>query len=389
MTRAWLVAAAVLAGASCVGVAAAPATFEIPVVLSLTGTAAFVGQEETNSLHIIEDAVNAGGGIRGRRLAFSIQDDQSSPQVGVQLVNALIAAHAPVILGPTFTAVCAAVAPIVKDNGPVTYCYSPGIHPVQGSYLFSATMSSRDAGIALARYLRLRGWHRIGFIASVDSSGQDFERGFDATLALPENAPLRVVAREHFATADLSVDAQLARIKAGDPQVVVTWTTGTGFGTVLRAIHDVGITVPVTGGNGNMIPKQLAQYRGFMPAELYFPGMRGLSPDGTARGPVRDKQSVYFRGMAARGGDVSFSSQSGWDATWLVIDAYRALGLSPTPQAVRDWIRAQRGWVGMEGVYDFRDPEQRGLNSDASVIDRFDPATGRFIAVSRPGGVPK
>lgn len=127
-------------------------------------------------------------------------------------------------------------------------------------------------------------------MASNDASGQDFERGFDQTLGLPENAALHVVAREHFATSDLSVIAQVSRIKAAAPQVFVTWTTGTGFGTVLHAIHDVGLDVPVTASNGNMIPKQLAQYRAFMPAVLYFPGLRGTSEQGTAPGPVRDKQ---------------------------------------------------------------------------------------------------
>lgn len=92
--------------------------------------------------------------------------------------------------------------------------------------------------------------------------------------------------------------------------------------------------------------------------------------------------------MAANRADISYSSQSPWDATLLVIDAYRTLGLSPTAEQVRDFIRGQRGWVGMEGVYDFRDPEQRGLNDRSTVIDRFDPATGKFIAVSHPGGEP-
>jgi branched-chain amino acid transport system substrate-binding protein len=372
--------------------AAAPAaddTFTLPVVLSLTGTAAFIGQEETVSLHVIEDAVNKSGGIRGHKLAFNIQDDQSSPQIGVQLVNALIAQHVPVILGPTFTAVCLAVTPLLQEKGPVSYCYSPGIHPVSGSYVFSATTSSHDAGIALARYLRGRGWTKLAFMSSTDSSGQDFEKGFDQTLGLPENAALHIIAREHFATTDLSVIAQLSRIKAANPQVFVTWTTGTGFGTLLHGIHDVGLEVPITASNGNMIPKQLAQYKGFMPEQLYFPGMRGTSERGTAPGPVRDKQNVYFAGIAAHHGDISFSSQSGWDATWLVIDAYRKLGLTPTAQEVRDFIHGQRGWVGMEGVYDFRDPEQRGLNFMSNVIDRFDPATGKFIAVSRPGGEPR
>ena len=384
-----LAACLAVCGATTARAATPGEPFELPVILSLTGTAAFVGKEETNSLNIIAQTVNAHGGVRGRTLRFKIEDDQSSPQVGVQLVNALVAAHAPVILGPTFTAVCAAAAPIVKDNGPVMYCYTPGIHPAPGSYVFSAMISSHDAALAMARYIRERGWKHVAFIASTDASGQDFERGFDAALSLPENRALTVLTREHFSTSDLSVTAQVARMKGTNPDAVVTWTTGTGFGTVLHAIHDVGLDVPVLGSNGNMIPSQLAQYHDFMPKTLLFPGVRGLDRNGTAAGPVRDKQRVYFDAMAKQHGDISFSSQAGWDSTLVVIDALQKLGLNANAMQIRDWIRGQHGWVGMEGVYDFSDAEQRGINYLSCVIDQFNAGTGLFTAVSAPGGAPK
>jgi hypothetical protein len=157
---------------------------------------------------------------------------------------------------------------------------------------------------------------------------------------------------------------------------------------VLRAAHDIGFELPTIGGNGNMIPKQLAQYKGFLPRDLYFPGFRATSETGTAPGPVRDKQRVYFDGMRRLHADISYSSQADWDATLIVLDGYRKLGLTPTAQQMRDFIHGQRGWVGIEGVYDFSDPEQRGLNFMANVIDRFDPATNTFVPVSHPGGTP-
>ena len=358
----------------------------LPSILSLTGPAAFIGGEQQKALTAIERDVNAHGGIRGRQIHFVIQDDQSSPQLGVQLVNALAAKKTAAIFGPTTSGVCSAAYPIVKDNGPVIYCYAPGIHPAPGSYAFSATTGSKDMAAVIVRWVRLKGWKNVAIISSTDASGQDFEHGFDAALADPENASVKLVGREHFAVNDLTVSAQLSRIKTAGPQVIIAWTAGTGFGTVMHGLKDTGIDVPIVGGNGNMIPQQLASYADFLPKEVYFPGGRGMSAEGTGAGPVRDKQLVYFAAMKSIGTKVALPNFAAWDATFVMLDGYRDLGFDITAQQMRDSIRNRRGWVGINGIYDYRDAEQRGVGPMSCVIDRYDPVHGVFVPASKPGG---
>ena len=126
--------------------------FEIPVILPLTGGGAFLGTSENQSLQIIEKMVNAQGGIKGRPIHFAVQDDQSNPQVAVQLTNGALAKKPPVILGSAVVAMCNAMAAIVKASGPVQFCFSPGIHPVANSYTFSASVSTDDLATASLRF---------------------------------------------------------------------------------------------------------------------------------------------------------------------------------------------------------------------------------------------
>lgn len=361
--------------------------FEIPVMLSLSGPAAYLGKEQKQSFVVLEKVVNDTGGIDGRPLRFAYSDDQSSPPVGLQIVNGLIAKGTTAFLGSSFAQVCAATMPLVDKNGPVDYCLSPGIHPAAGSYTFASSVSTRDIVSVMFRFLRERGWKNVAFIASTDQTGQDFERNFDLALAERANAGFNVVAREHFAPADLTVTAQLARIKAAAPQAVFAWSVGSPFGTLLRGMKEVGLDVPVLSSNGNMVFDQLAQYAQFIPKQLYFPGTTALVPGTIGSGPVRTEQTAFYRAFKAAGiARPDNPNTTCWDAAVMIVNAYRKLGTNATAAAIRDYIRGQHGWVGVNGVYDYNDPEQRGLGGSALVIYRYSPAGATFTAMTRPGG---
>jgi branched-chain amino acid transport system substrate-binding protein len=368
---------------------AAPAVggepYTINVILSLTGGAAFLGKAQQQALGLIQQIANRNGGIKGRPVAFDIVDDQSSPQLAVQLANAIIAKKVPIFIGSDLTAPCSAIGPLVEKNGPTEYCTSPGINPAPGSYIFSASAATRADGIALVRYFRERGWTRIGLLTSSDASGQAFEQSFDRALALPENRDVAAVVREHFATADLAIAGQAAHIKAVNPQAVIGWTTGTPFGTVLRGLHDVGYEGPVAGGNGNMVFAQLAQYAGFLPKELYFPGRRAVA-EGTPPGPVHDAQTEYFKAFASIGVRPDFANNIGWDPAMIVVSTLAHLGPDATAQQCRDYILNLHSYVGINGIYDFRDGEQRGIGINSIVIDKWEPEKTRFVAMSKAGG---
>jgi hypothetical protein len=124
----------------------------------------------------------------------------------------------------------------------------------------------------------------------------------------------------------------------------------------------------------------------FLPKDVYFPGGRGMSREGTGAGPVRDKQTIYFNAMTAMGAKISFPNFAAWDSTLVMLDGFRDLGFAVTAQQMRDSIRARRGWVGINGIYDFRDAEQRGVGPMNCVIDRYDAAKGVFEPASKPGG---
>src|SRR5665213_681902 len=114
------IAAAVMAVATLVTppLAAQPQPFTISAVLSLTGGAASIGTDEAAALRVYETVVNRQGGINGTPVHFAVLDDQSSPQVAVQLATTILATHPSVMLGSSLAGPTQAMIPLFK-NGPV------------------------------------------------------------------------------------------------------------------------------------------------------------------------------------------------------------------------------------------------------------------------------
>jgi len=363
--------------------------FEINVILPLTGTVAFLGQKEKESLDVIETVVNKTGGIKGRPLKFVYYDDQSNPPVSVQVVNQIVATkHPPVILGSSFVSTCSATAPLIENTGPVQYCFSPGIYPKAGSYEFSASMATTDLLATTARYYRLRGWKKVAMITSTDASGQDGERQVNGAFGSAENKDMEIVDREHFNTTDISVAAQMAHIKQSGAQAMVAWVSGNALATILHGMQDAGLDIPVTTSTANLLYKQLDGYSAFIGNNVLFPASPGDALSVLPRGGVRDAVATYLNAMKAAGVRPDQGDTLAWDAAQLVVDGYKKYGFDMTAAQLREYLSTLKGWTGINGSYDFASVPQRGVGSGWVIMVRWDKAKGDWTAVSAPGGAP-
>ncbi len=368
---------------------AAPPPIEIPVILPLTGNAAFLGQSERDSLVIAEQVINALGGIDGTPVHFAVHDDQSSPQVAVQLAAQVKGQNPPIVLGSAIVAMCNAMAPVMQD-GPVMYCFSPGIHPPAGSRSFSAFTSTRDLARALVRYYRDRGITRLALITSTDASGQDGRLSFEEALKLPENGGLSFAASVQFNPGDVSVAAQVQQIKASGAGAVIAWTSGSPMGTVLKGLVQAGLDVPVATTDANMTHAQMKQYGAFLPTEMLFMSTAWLEhgPELTLDPRVTAAQAPMFAAYAAAGVIPDIAVAHAWDPAMLAVAALRALGPKATADQVRAFLAGTRDWGGINGVYDFTKIPQRGLDETDAVVTRWEPARKTWTMVSKPGGAP-
>ena len=384
-----LAVAALVAGALAPVSANAADPYEINAILSLTGPFAFLGNTEAASLRTLEPLINKTGGINGQPVHFNIADDQSQPAVAVQLANAIIAKHPAVMLGPTYVASCLAVAPLVRANGPVQYCFAPTIHPPAGSYTFSGGASSLDQAIETLVFAKGKGWKRLAYIATTDATGQDIEEQFKEALKLPKFSGMTFVIGEHYNGSDVSIAAQLANIKAANPDAILGMTVGTATGTLFRSLRDAGLdSVPLLSNLGNLLNTALAQYSSFMPSKVYFTAPRFYAHDVSGKGPVRDAQTAFYKAFNANGVDPDVGNGFPWDPTRIIIAGLRKLGPQADAKSLLAYMETVHDFAGVNGIADYRGGDQRGQGLTALVIVQWDAAKKHVVTVSQPGGAP-
>ncbi|HEV8021191.1 MAG TPA: ABC transporter substrate-binding protein [Candidatus Lustribacter sp.] len=385
-----LVIAAIL-GCLAASRAASPAPsktpFTIDVIVSQTGQSAFQGQQAIAAIRAVESAINADGGINGQPVRFQLHDDETKPQVAVEVGTQILAGHPAILLGPIVQATCNALAPIA-GTATVEYCLSPGLVPEARSYVFSSSASLVHVMPAQFRYERTAGRTRVGILVSTDATGQRSDKMIDYTLHLPENKALVPVDYEHFNDSDISVAAQLARIKAADPQFLYVSASGTPFQTILRGILDAGMgKLPIVTSAANMESGLLAPWVKTPPDQLTFNGPRfwGTVTDPDPR--VRAAIASYHAAFKRMGAEPTPNDEFYWDPAQIAVDAYRHLGTAATAAQVHDYIENLHDFAGIAGLYDFRGGDQHGLGDEATVILQWDPVKSTFFPVSAPGGV--
>lgn len=363
--------------------------YTINVILPLTGSGAFLGKGHRDSLDTVAAIVNQTAGIGGRPLKFVYHDDQSSPQVSVQIANQIIAEKPAVVLGSSLVAMCAATAPLMRD-GPVDYCLSPAYHPPAGGYVFSSGASSLDQVAAVVRYFRMKGWTKIATLANTDATGQSNDKSMDAIVARPENKAVTLVAREHFNPSDLSVTAQIERIRASGAQAIIAGVTGTAAATVFKGMVQTGLDIPVEVTSGNESFPQMQEWAAFLPKGLVMSSALFPEHDGIAKLDPRIEaaQHAMYAALSARGIKADNMEATSWDAALIVVAALRALGPEASAAQVRRYIADLNDFAGVDGIYNFKANPERGLGPDSSIVVRYDGKTKAWVWLTEPGGVP-
>ncbi len=268
-----------VAGVNSVVLAQTKEPFTFGVALPTTGSAAPFGLDQIQGLEWAIADINAKGGAGGRKLNAVILDTQARPQVGIDVVTRLISVEKVPLVITAFSAVVAAVAPIVNRSNVLTFVIganSPRI-ATMGDYVYT-TYPLADVDVTLlAKYAReeLKKTNAAVLYLN-DESGVYGARVFREAF---EKLGGRIAANESYEPNSTDYTGAILKIRAANPEVVHLQGNAGDSPQAIAQLRQLGIKVPITSYtaayNPQMVKQLGAQADGLIVASL-APGVADL-----------------------------------------------------------------------------------------------------------------
>ena len=192
------------------------------------------------------DAVNAEGGVNGRKVQLIQLDDNFEVPRTVRNVEKLVAdERVDALLLVRGTPHNEAILPIIERAGVPLIAPSTGamaLHKPVKPLVFNVRTAYRTEAQKLAAVLASTGRKRIALIHVADSFGEDVAQGFLAGLA---QRKLDAVAVQKFDRKAVDVDRAAAEVKRASPDTIVIVGAGQAVVAGIQALRALDVKVPV------------------------------------------------------------------------------------------------------------------------------------------------
>ncbi|MDE1948633.1 MAG: ABC transporter substrate-binding protein [Burkholderiales bacterium] len=361
--------AVVFALAAGFAAAASAADIRLGAAEALSGGAAQYGISIRSGLQLAADEINAAGGINGNKIDLVVEDERGNKEEAINAFKKLIFQDKVLMtFGPTLSNSAQAADPIAQAAKTVVFGTSntaDGITSI-GDYVFRNSVTEADvlpATIAVA--VRHTGIKKVAVLYGNDDvftkSGYDnFKKALEA-LKIP------VTTTETFAKGDVDFKAQLTKIKATNPDAIVLSALLAEGAPIMVQARQLGIKVPVIGGNG------MNSVKVFDLAKGASDGLWVGSPWSIQNRTKENNSFIVAFTKKYKTAPDQFAAQA-YDAMNIVAATLKKMkltgDLAHDRSALRDALPAVK-WTGATGAFSFRratDKNGKPAGYDASQV---------------------
>ena len=231
----------------------------VPVgaALSLTGAAASFGQSQKRGLEVAVDDLAKKPGVK---YELKVEDDTTDPKQGIAVFEQFISrSPVSVILGPTLSNGAKTTNPIAQEKKMPVLGISntaAGITEI-GDYIYRDSLpESAVIPQTIAKAKQKLGLKKVVVMYSNDDAFT--ESGFKAFEAALKKEDVQIVKTLTFSKADTDFRALLTDAKGAQPDALVVSGLIEAAVPLVTQARQLGITVPIIGGNGFNTPKLMA-----------------------------------------------------------------------------------------------------------------------------------
>ncbi len=346
-------------------------TYKIGAIFDVTGAGSSLGTPERDTVKMLEDQVNAKGGITGpdgklHKVQVIVYDNQSQESQSVLVAKRLIEEDkVPVIIGPSQSGTTLAIVDTTqKAQIPLISAAASFkiVEPIADRpWVFKTPQSDSLIMTSLLDYLKSKSITKVGWIsvnnAFGDSGRSEFER-------LSPQFGITATTSERFDANDKDMSGQLTKIRGTNPQALIVWAIPPAASVVTKNAADLGLKLPVfhSHGIGNQDFITLA---GPAANGIIFPVGKLLVASGLSDTDPQKKVLLEYTDQyqKAYGKPPTTFGGHAWDAFWLATNALQKAG--PDPKGIKTALEGMKEFVGITGVFSFSDKDHNGLDKRA------------------------
>lgn len=318
------------------------------------------------------EAINAGGGVKGRKIEIITRDTQGDPTKAVNATQEMISSlkvHA--VWGPTNSGESLAVTPIMAR------AKMPNIHPCVVDSLidpqkfpnaFRVSPSNTQWDDAVRGYcLNILKAKKVAVIG--DTTGYGVAAANASAAGLKKDGA-EVVYQANIEATQPDMMPDMLRARNAGAEAIVVWSTSTGmdarlFNTRATMNWDVAFVGHPSMSSGD-VAKLVDKPENWK--KVYAVGYRSCSYDDQGKLPARSQELVdKLKGKVDLSDSLLWWVAAGVDAVYLIAQAVEATGSTAAPGIIAHW-NGVRNYPGYFGEYSYSPTNHDGYPADGVVM---------------------
>jgi branched-chain amino acid transport system substrate-binding protein len=331
-------------------------TYKIGASVGLTGYAAANDRLWRDGLNVAAEAINAKGGILGKKIEIIAEDNRSEPQEAVVGYRKMIASDGVKIFasGCVSAGNFAAAASVVRAQIPMVLCSILPRQPEEQKWAFSTLAPPRFEVEARYQYLKDKTQIRKVGILHDPTPYALLTKDIGAKIAAEFG--LEVVATETYKPDDADISVQIGRINAAGAGAIVKMGQGGSTVTVAKNIKSLGLdkmlllasidNVTVFRGAGESLAERFL---------FVAPGVQ--LPEALTDAGAKAATNEFLKAWQAKYPDADpYAAARAYDTMMVIANGVNAAKTETGP-GVRDAIEKLPTYQGAAASYSFS-PEQ-------------------------------
>jgi branched-chain amino acid transport system substrate-binding protein len=366
-SRCWpIVACATAFALSSVSGARGQEIYKVGMSAGLTGYAATVDRAWRDGVDVGIAAVNAKGGISGRKVNLVVEDNRSEPQEAVTVYRKMISSDkVDVFASGCVSAGNFAAAPfVVRAEIPMVLCSILPQQPDHVKWAFTTIPPPRFEIETRLAYLKNNTQiKKVGVLH--DPSPYANAQKAAAEKEAPQYG-LEIVGIDQYKTDDADLSVQIQKMYAAGARAILKIGLGGTTLTAAKNIKQLGLDmIMLTSLEDIAVFRPVAEVLGdkfffvASPAQVY-----AALPDGALKSEI----GKFLQPWQAKYGDRDPNwAGRGWDAVMLTAAAVEKAKSVDGPK-VRDALETMDGFQGTTGVYHFSATNHQGITDNPLLL---------------------